>query len=75
MDKSLVENCAKVDAKKVNANSKYIKVFFIENYDPHLSHFPSRICASCSVILYACARGNFHRIPNVPKMPTPAELL
>ncbi len=50
MDTSLDENCAKVDAKKINANSKYIKVYFIEKYDPHLSHFPSRACASCSGI-------------------------
>ncbi len=50
MDTSLDENCAKVGAKKFNANSKYIKVFFIEKYDPHLSHIPLRVCASCSEI-------------------------
>ncbi len=74
MSKSHDENCAKVCAicwrkclKRGSANQvKYIKEFFIENYDPHLSHFPSGVCASCSAILYSYARGNFHRIPNVP---------
>ncbi len=72
------DNCEKVYAtcwNNVPRRLKCIKKFLIKNYDLHLSHFPSGIYGSCSGILYADARGNFHRIPKAPEDFYPSRII